>query len=290
MGIRYVKEFEFPADFGFTKSNVQRFAKGGHVKPDRREFAEDSKEESVIRADQTAAVQKRACGGSVKHKYKKGGMVHDENRVKPDRHAVRVEGKAVVKKARGGKVTPVPFESGGRSTEFKFRKGGKVWVARPHGDPDHDGANDAENHKSGSEVEAETKRGVERSSEPFEPPVYPGREEFASGGRMPKGGPGLGHKHAPRGAGGRHMGALGMAAGPLMSGLGASPGGAAGAPQPLGGGMGAPPGGPPAGPPMGGRPPMPMAPPGAMPQRPMMPPQRPMMGAPMAPGMRPMGM
>ena len=287
------------------RGGVTAKAKGGRVKGDpkdsseergsRREYAPTRKELSAVERDAKRGVMPKA----------KGGKVHDKNAVKPDHHAVRVNEKNVKvpgQYAKGGKVTPVPFAKGGcaKTTEFTFKKGGRVWKARPHDDEEENGPmipssperdvaaasggriqkaitneatrgmghlNNGNPHEArghtgrdrtnGIDIDVDTSRHVLQSSNPFQPDSdrYPGRPHFASGGHMPKGGAGLGHPHMPKGAGGRHMGALGMAAGPLMAGLGAPPGGAAGAPQPLGGGMGAPPGAPP-GMPMGGRPPM----------------------------------
>ncbi len=258
--------------------NVHYHAKGGHAHSD---VAEDK---ALIKREVKPSALKKAHGGSVKHKYAKGGKVKmDRREFGEDREDERVskedESDGVQKRAKGGKVTRVPFAKGGKAIEFTFKKGGRVWKARPH-----DEGAESSDTASNEAVDERTAKGVLESSKPFHPDAehYSGREHFALGGHMPKGGPGLGHPHKPKGAGGmkapggRGLGALGMAAGPLMAGLGTPPGGAAGAPAPMGGPMGAPPGAPP-GMPMGGRPPM--APPmGA----------RPPMGPPM--GMRPPGM
>ena len=251
MGVTYVSDFSYPASFGFKGSAqpVQHFAKGGRVTP---------------------------------VPYAKGGAVHDD--VKQDEALIKREVKpAALKKACGGSVKAKPFAKGGKvgTAEFKFKKGGAVWVARLHTEG---------NGASNSAVDAKTAKNVASQPGKFTPDAdaYPGRKEFAAGGKAKKGGAGLGHAHKPAGTGSRHLGALGMAAGPLMAGLGAPPGGAAGPPPPLGGGMGAPPGAPPGMPmggrPMGGPPPMAGPPMGGPPMG-----GRPMMGGP-PPGMRPPGM
>jgi hypothetical protein len=244
MGVTYVTDFSYPKGFGFSGSTqqpaqvVQHFAKGGRVAPKHDDARQD---EALIKREVKPTALKKACGGTVKQKFAKGGTV---------------------------KSTPAPFSKGG-TAEFKFKKGGAVWVARLHSEG---------NSASNSAVDAKTAKNVASQPGKFTPDAdaYPGRKEFKKGGAAKKGGAGLGHAHKPAGTGSRHLGALGMAAGPLMAGLGAPPGGAGGPPPPLGGGMGGPPGAPP-GMPMGGRP---MGGP-------------PMAGPPMGgppPGMRPPGM
>lgn len=233
MGVTYVNDFNYPKGFGFSGSTqpVQHFAKGGRVTPipyakGGPVHSDVKQDEALIKREVKPSALKKACGGSVKAKFAKGGAVKS-------------------------------------TAEFRFKKGGAVWVARLHSE----GA-ESPNTASNAAVDKKTASKVATSSKPFN-----GKPTaFAAGGKAKakKGGAGLGHAHKPAGTGSRHLGALGMAAGPLMAGLGAPPGGAAGAPPPLGGGMGGPPGAPPgmpmggrpmAGPPMGG-PPMGMRPPG----------------------------
>jgi hypothetical protein len=289
------------------KAGVTAMKRGGHVRKHDSNEVKGSRHTTMLVHSPRKEHSETVPTGTRKP-FKKGGAV-DKNAVKPDLYATR------------DKVESPAFKSGGScsSAEFTFRKGGKVWKARPHdGDENDSGAEHNEqavaakkgghmkaadahpargalapDSSMGSHTDHATQGEVMHSSQPYEPPTYPGREHFATGGHN-KGGHGLGHKHNPAGTGGmgRGMGALGMAAGPLVAGLGAPPGGAAGAPPALGGPSGAPPGAPP-GMPMGGRP---MGPPAGMPppgmgRPPMGPPPmaRPPMGAPM--GMqRPPGM
>jgi hypothetical protein len=312
MGVQYVNDFSYPKGFGFTGSTapVQHFAKGGRVTPipyakGGAVHSDERADEALIKREVKATALKKACGGTVKSKYAAGGPVGKggANKKSPigsgKEKFSKVGGSPAGSKteskvtkpiggayAKGGSVgkksTPMPFAKGGSTTTFRFKKGGVVWEAKPS-----EGAS-SPNSASGQAVDSKTASNVLKSSKPFnpKPEAYSGRTAFASGGKIKKGGAGLGHAHKPAGTGGRKLGALGMAAGPLMAGLGAPPGGAAGPPPPLGGGMGGPPGAPP-GMPMGGRPMMgpPMGGPPMGGPRPMGPP----MGGP-PPGMRPPGM
>ncbi len=271
MGVTYVTDFSYPAAFGFTGSTavpVQHFAKGGRVTPipyakGGAVHDDAAQDEAMIKREVKPAALKKACGGTVKAKYASGGAVGKGgsnkgassigtgkekfakvSAVKGSRDADSVRKPMGAAYAKGGAVKS--------TAEFTFKKGGAVWVAHLHKAA---GGTVAANDASSKTVDSKTASKV--ASQPgkmtLSSGVYPGRKEFAGGGKVKKGGAGLGHSHKPAGLSGRNLGALGMAAGPLMAGLGAPPGGAAGPPPPLGGGMGGPPGAPP-GMPMGGRP------------------------------------
>jgi hypothetical protein len=98
MAVKYVKDFEFPSDRGFSgsagKTTVKGYMRGGHVKAPRTpKYAEGgSVDTGVMPANKGRTQQEIEAGGTkaLKPGYKKGGMKKAHG--------------GVVKKATGGSV------------------------------------------------------------------------------------------------------------------------------------------------------------------------------------------
>lgn len=99
MSVKYVKDFEFPSDRGFTgsagKNTVKGYMRGGRVKAPKTAFAEGGSVDSGVMPPNRGRNQAEIEAGgtkALKPGYKKGGMKKARG--------------GVVKKAEGGSVHP----------------------------------------------------------------------------------------------------------------------------------------------------------------------------------------